>query len=97
MDLILEVEPNKIEEIKKLILKDETVNRASITFKEGKNFGIEKFLIIIEGNADQIKKAKEIAIANNIRISEEKKTKEIIEKIKEEKEKAIKGFGFLIE
>ncbi len=92
MELVLYVASDKLEELKKKLLQDEEVSRASITFKEAKSLGYDKdgYFCYISGTEEVVKKAKELA--TNLATQEENQ-EEVIKKIKEEEEKAIEGFG----
>ena len=98
MEVILHTEGKNYRKLKEKLLADETVNRASIVFKDAKQFGKESgYLCIISGTGDRCERAKELAKdeeGNELatEISGEEK-EEILKKIKEEEDKAIEGFG----
>lgn len=102
MDVVLQLKSEKLNKVKDVLLKDETVNRASIKFKEGKDFDIEGYVCLISGTDERCARALEIIkikdeegnVAEELaeEVSAEKK-EEVIKKIKEEEERAIEGFG----
>jgi len=98
MEIVLHVEGKGFTNFKEKLLRDEIVNRASIVFKDAKQFGKDSgYFCIISGSEDRCKRAIELAkdedgneLAKEI-VEEEKE--EILKKIKEEENKAIEGFG----
>ena len=102
MEVVLHVEGDKYIKLKEKLLKDEIVNRASIVFKDAKQFGKDSgYLCIVIGTDDRCERAKELAkdeegneLAAEV-TSEEKE--EILKKIKEEENKAIEGFGSIFQ
>jgi poly(A) polymerase Pap1 len=90
MEILLQIETENYSKVRELLLKDDLVSRASLTFKEAKAFDKEGYLCYIVGTEDQCKKALEITqkLAKEIKNKEE-----IINKIKEEDKEAIEGFG----
>ncbi len=93
MEIVLKIEKN-LEKIKDILLKDDTISRASITFKEGRLFGEEGFYFLISGSEEQCKRALELTKNIAEEIKNEKKD-EIIKKIKEEEEIANEKFGLI--
>ena len=102
MDIVLQLKSEKLNKVKDILLKDDTVNRASIKFKEGSEFDVEGYICYISGTDERCARALEIIkvkdeegnvteeLAEQV---EEAKKDEIIKKIKEEEDKAIEGFG----
>jgi hypothetical protein len=93
MEILLSVETKNLQKFKDMLLKDDLVSRASIVFKEGKALQAkEGYYCYISGLEEQCKKAKELAkdIAKEV-VGEEKD--KVIEKIKDEEQKAMKEFG----
>lgn len=85
----------KVDEIVK---KDDLISRQSLLWKSVESLGInDKFsggyFLIIDGNENAVEKAKELLkdLAEIVENSEK-----ILEKIKEEEEKAIEGFGNIL-
>lgn len=101
MEVVLKIKSENLSKVKDLLLKDEIVNRASMTFKEGKDFDIEGYVCYISGTDERCQRALEIVKiegeeGNVTELAEEvesSKAEEIIKKIKEEEDKAIEGFG----
>lgn len=98
MEVILHTEGDSYRKIKEKLLADEIVNRASISFKDAKQFGKESgYLCIVKGEEERCKRALELTedeegneLATEIKGGEKE---EILKKIKEEEDKAIEGFG----
>jgi hypothetical protein len=91
MEILLQTETKNYSKLRDILLKDDLVSRASIVFKEAKTLSKEEgYYCYISGTEDQCKKAVELAkdLAKEIKDKEE-----IINKIKEEEEKAEEGFG----
>jgi enoyl-[acyl-carrier-protein] reductase (NADH) len=98
MEVILHVAGNNYAKLKEKLLADEIVNRASIVFKDAKQFDKEGgYLCIVTGTEERCKRALELTKDEEgkelaTEISGEEK-EEILKKIKEEEDKAIEGFG----
>jgi len=98
MEIVLQVEGKDFAKFKEKLLADEIVNRASIVFKDAKQFGKEGgYLCIVSGTEDRCKRAIELSkdedgneLATEVA---DKEKEEILKKIKEEEDKAIEGFG----
>jgi len=93
MEILLIIENKNYQKLKEVILKDDLVSRASITFKEAKTYGGKKgYYSFISGSEEQCKKALELTkdLAKEI-MGKEKE--EFINKIREEENKALEGFG----
>jgi hypothetical protein len=101
MELVLHIEGANYAKLKEKLLTDETVNRASIVFKDAKQFGKEGgYLCIVSGTDERCKKALELAkdeggsdLAKEVSGDEKEK---ILKQIKEEENKAIEGFGNIL-
>lgn len=101
MEIVLQIKSANLSKVKDLLLKDETVNRASITFKEGKVFDVEGYVCYISGTEERCQRALEIVkmkdeegnVTDLAKEVESEKAEEIIKKIKEEEDRAIEGFG----
>jgi len=102
MEIVLFVEPKNYQKVKDVLLKDEEVSKASIVFKDARNYGKEEgYYIYISGLEEQCKKALEIVKekdekGNTVELAKEVKDKErekFIRKIKEEENKANEAFG----
>jgi hypothetical protein len=102
MGMVLHVEDGQaFRKLKDKLLADETVNRASMTFKDAKLY-TEKAgnLIIIDGTEDRLKAAAAIAKVEKTADGkpaavelEGKEKEEILAKLKEEEDRAIEGMG----
>jgi len=97
MELVLLIKSEDYPKLKDILLKDDIVSRASIQFKDGKEFGKEGYVCYMSGLEEQCKKALELIKDENGKIlAEEIKGKDkenIINKFKEEEDKAMEGFG----
>ena len=93
MEIVIRIKKENLQKVKNLLLKDETVSRASIIFKEGKSLGLnEDYYCYVSGTEEECKKAEELTKELG-KIVKEEEMKKIIEKIKEEEESAMQGFG----
>ena len=93
MKVIYETEKSNFQKSKDILLKDDLVGRASILFKDGDALGLEdKYYCCVSGVEEACKKSEELM--KNLGKKVDKKTKEeILQKIKEEEEQAMQGFG----
>lgn len=93
MELLLLIETKNYAKVKDVLLRDDTVSRASLVFKEAKGFGGEEgYYSYISGTEEQCKKVLELT-KDLIKEIKDRKKEEIINKIKEEENKAMEGFG----
>jgi len=98
MEVILQVEGKEFTKFKEKLLGDEIVNRASIVFKDAKQFGKDSgYFCIVTGTENRCKRAIELAKDKDgnelaVEVADNEK-EEILKKIKEEETKAIEGFG----
>jgi nitrogen regulatory protein PII len=92
MEIVLKIKKENLQKVKDLLLKDDTVSRASVTFKESKGLGFKgnEYFCYISGLEEACNKAKELTKDSAETVS---KKEEIIKKIKEEEESAMSGFG----
>lgn len=91
MEILLQTETKNYSKLRDVLLKDDLVSRASILFKEAKTLSdMEGYLCYISGTEEQCKKALEII---KDLVKEIKDKEKIINKIKEEENKAQEGFG----
>lgn len=97
MELLLLVKTENYLKVRDILLKDDVVSRASIKFKEGKEFEKEGYVCHISGLEEQCKKALELIkgvegskLAEEITGGDKEK---IISKFKEEEDKAMESFG----
>jgi hypothetical protein len=93
MEIVIQIESKNLQKVKDVLLKDDTVSRASIVFKEGKSLlNKEGYYCYISGTEEQCKKALELA-KDSAKEADAKDKKVVISKIKEEQDKAAEGFG----
>jgi hypothetical protein len=92
MDLVLQMETRNYNKLREKLLRDDITARASMTFKEGKEYGIEGYVCYASGTEEQMKKMSELSkdLAKEIT---DKKRDEIIAKIREEESKASEAMG----
>ena len=87
------IESKNLQKAKDLLLKDDVVSRASLTWREAKSFGFsEGYYIYISGTDEQVKGAEELTKELRKEVKDKEK-EEVIRKIKEEQDKAMEGFG----
>ena len=94
MEVVFKIEKQHLQKAKDVLLKDETVSKASINFKEAKTLGFDNdhYYCYISGLDEACDKAKELT-KDLAEVVDEKEAKKIIEKIKSEEESAMTGFG----
>jgi len=94
MELLFEIKKQNLQKVKDVLMKDETVSKASITFKESSSLGFkeDKYYCYISGLEEACNKTKEL-MKDLGKTVKKKKSEEIIKKIKEEEESAMSGFG----
>jgi len=105
MELVLQIETKNYQKVRDILLKDDSVSRASIVFKEGSIIGKKDYYSYISGLEEQCKRALDLVkekdektgeiveLAKEVTGSEKE---ELIKKIKEEEDKAIEGFGSIV-
>jgi len=98
MEIVIKMKTEDYQKVRELLLKDDTVSRASIVFKDVKEFGDEEgYYCYVSGLEEQCKKALElIKDEEGNMLAEEvegEKKEKIIDKIKEEGDKADEAFG----
>ena len=95
MEIVFKIKKENLQKVKDVLLKDETVSKASIIFKESKSLGLgeDEYFCYISGLEEACNKAKELVkdLAEKVESIEEEE--EVIAKIKEEEESAMTGFG----
>jgi hypothetical protein len=94
MEIVFKVKKEDLQKANNALLKDEIVSRASIAFKEAKSIGIDEdtYYFYISGIDEVCNKAKEL-MKDISEIAGEDIKKKVIEKIKDEEETAMSGFG----
>lgn len=93
MQLVLNVQSKEFARLKDIFLKDDTVGRASLTFKEAKMYGgKEGYYIYVSGLEEACKKALEISkdLAKEVTGKEKE---QFLKKLKEEEDRAAEGMG----
>ena len=87
----------KSESILDKLISDDRVQTLSITRREGKDLGIDRKIVIIEGNDEKIKEVfKAVDFSFLEEINDDKK-RLIYEKVKEENDEAAGGLGFVFQ
>jgi len=104
MEMVIIIETEKYQKVKDMLLKDDLVSRASITFKEAKTVDENKegYYCYVSGTDEQCKKVLEIIKRKNPKTGEEfiyakevsgKEKDKVIKTVKEESDKASEAFG----
>ncbi|MBI2084019.1 MAG: hypothetical protein HYT70_00145 [Candidatus Aenigmarchaeota archaeon] len=95
MEIVLHFKSENYAKGKDILLADDVVGRASMTFKEGSIIGKQGYYCYLSGTEEQCKRALELTkdLAEEVR-DEEKSL--IIGKIKEEENRALEGFGNIL-
>ena len=96
--VIFEVKSDEIGKINKLT-KDDIVSRQSILTRDSSSLNLkgDYSYVKIEGSDDGIKRANEIAKELELKKLDEKKAKEINEKIQEQEDSAASGMGMIFD
>ncbi len=94
MEVVFEIKKRDLQRVKDILLKDETVSKASIVFKESSSLGIkgDDYYCYISGLEEACKKAKKL-MKDVGEVVKKRESEEIISKIKSEEESAMSGFG----
>ena len=93
MELLLLIESRNLQKAKDVLLKDDAVSRASITWKDVKSFGgKEGYYIFISGLEEACKKAVELSKDFAKEISGKEK-EGFRKRLKEEEDRAAEGMG----
>ena len=94
MEVVFKVKKEDLQKANNALLKDEIVSRASIFFKEAKSLDIdeEAYYFYVSGVDEVCNKAKEL-MKEISEIADDEVKKKVIEKIKDEEETAMSGFG----
>ncbi|MBI4010153.1 MAG: hypothetical protein HY361_03115 [Candidatus Aenigmarchaeota archaeon] len=92
MEIVLNFKSENYAKTKDILLKDDVVSRASLVFKEGSIISKQGYYCYIRGTDEQCKKALELTkdLAKEV-IDKEKL--DLINKIKEEENRASEGMG----
>lgn len=96
--LIFEAKSDEIGKINKLI-KDDLISRQSILTRDSNSLNLKgNFSYVkIEGSADGLKRAKELAKELALKKLDEKKAKNINKKMEEQEESAASGMGMIFD
>ncbi|MGC8608576.1 MAG: hypothetical protein ACP5UV_01755 [Thermoplasmata archaeon] len=76
------------------MLAEDRISRLTVVKRDGNAYGIDGSIIMLEGGNDIIASLKDIESDKIVRL-DDKKSKEIYEKIKKENESAEGGMGFI--
>lgn len=95
MEIVLHFKSENYAKGKDTLLTDDVVDRASLTFKEGSIIGKDGYYCLLAGTEEQCKRALELVKDLAEEVKDDTKT-QLINKIKEEEEKAISGFGDIL-
>jgi hypothetical protein len=94
MEVVFKIKKQNLQKVKDLFLTDNVISRASVIFKESKSLGLKKdeYYCYVSGTNEAYEKAKQLIkdLGELVKKDEEKK---IIDKIKQEEESAMSGFG----
>ena len=95
MEKILKTTKSNFEKVKEKLLKDDQVSRISINFREGSIVGEnDTYFVYLQGPEETVKRAVDLVKDLTEELPEEKE-KEVLQKLKEEENQAIEGFGNL--
>jgi len=95
MEIVLQFKSENFAKGKDALLTDDIVGRASLVFKEGSIIGKDGYYCYLSGTEEQCKRALELVKELAEEVKDEKKS-QLINKIKEEEDKAIEGFGSIL-
>lgn len=95
MEVVLHFKSENYAKGKDVLLSDDAVSRASMTFKEGSIVGRKGYFCYLSGTDEQCKKAVELTKELAEEVTEEEK-EQVINKIKKEEDTAIEGFGNIL-
>ena len=95
MEIVLHFKSENFAKAKDVLLTDDVVGRASLVFKEGSIIGKDGYYVYLSGTEEQCKRALELMKELAEEVKDETKT-QLINKIKEEEERAITGFGNIL-
>lgn len=94
MKIVFKITNDRRAEVENLIRTDEVINRQSITIRAAESLGISGlencYIMIIEGSEQSIERAKDLLKEKAEIVQESQK---ILDKIKEEEDNAVCGFG----
>jgi hypothetical protein len=96
--VIFEIKSDENGKINKII-KDDLVSRQSILTRDSSSLGIDgdSSFLKIEGSEEGLKKAEELAKELEVKKLDEKKAKDINQKIEEQEDSAASGMGMIFD
>ena len=96
--VIFEVKTEDASKINQII-KDDLVSRQSILTRDSSSLDLKGDVLFlkIEGSKEGLDRAKELAKENNLKLLDEKKSKEINDKIIEQEDSAASGMGMIFD
>jgi len=92
MEIVLFVKKENLSKVEEILKKNEKTSMLSILIRDGKHFGYNDFIVYLSGLEDYIKIALEIT-KDLAEVAKKEEQDKIIEKLKEEEQKAFEGFG----
>ncbi len=95
MEIVFHFKSDNFAKGKEILLTDDIVGRASMTFKDGTTLGKHGYFCYFSGTEEQCKRALEL-VKDLAEIADEKIKALVIGKIKEEDEQALQGFGNIL-
>ena len=95
MEIVFHFKSENFAKGKEILLADDIVGRASLTFREGSIVKKDGYFCYLSGTDEQCKRAIELVKDLADEVTDKTKS-ELINKIKEETEKAIEGFGNIL-
>ena len=95
MEVVFHFKSENYAKGKEVLLTDDVVGRASLTFKEGSIVGKDGYYCLLSGTEDQCKRALELVKDLAEEVKDDTKM-QLITKIKEEENKAMEGFGAIL-
>ena len=95
MEVVFRFKSENYAKAKDILSSDDIISRASLTFKDGAFIGKDGYYCYLSGTGEQCERAKELVKEFTETVTEEEKIL-LINKIKEEENKAIEGFGGIL-
>ncbi|KAF0222453.1 MAG: hypothetical protein FD167_5004 [bacterium] len=95
MEIVLQFKSENFAKAKDVLLTDDVVGRASLVFKEGSIIGKDGYFCYLSGTEEQCKRALGLVKEIAEEVKDETKS-QLINKIKEEEDRAIEGFGNIL-
>ena len=92
MEIVLHVQSANMSRLKEVLNKDDSVSRASMTFRDGSVIGKKDYFCLISGTEEQCRKALELS-KELAKEADKKDAQDFVSKIREEEQKAAEGLG----